>query len=273
VEVRISVSSEADPNKDYSHHNLFVPKTGNFSDLHRVILHRMWSPVVFKMNGQENNRLKINFESSQLIVLDIDTGWEISDAKTFLDDYGLSYIIGTTKSHGIEKITESGSVQPACDRFRVILPTDSICTDPKIFEYTMEKMTELIPTDLCVKNISQPFKPCKEIYAHNFDGVCMGWEEKPLAVIEAERKRKERQLQKLEKYRESGNIPFWIIEKIKRGVKAPLSRNRTCYSIGLELTKLGYSESEIVKAILTGPLKAIGVENVERAVRNGSQKA
>lgn len=263
MEVRISVPVTT--------HNQFEPKmrvlTGQFQDLGNVISTKNWCPVVFK----NNYRLKENFLEATAIVLDIDEGWDLEDAINQLTDYNLNFIVGTTRHHRLPKTTAAGIEKPACDRFRVVIETAGSCTSLETFEYTMKILSQIFPTDSAVANPAQPYKPC-EIYKVYLGGNLFQWAKKPESVKKQELRIKEQQTKRIMRHRAEGTIPNWIKEKIQNGVKPPLSRHRTCYRIGLELTKLGYLEKEIVQAILTGPLKHIGADHVERAVRNGAEK-
>ena len=69
-------------------------------------------------NGYRKRENYLNY--CDLIILDIDDGMSIKDAKDLFCAY--DYIIATTKSHQKDK---HGII---CDRFRVILPTDKPIT-------------------------------------------------------------------------------------------------------------------------------------------------
>ena len=56
---------------------------------------------------------------SNLIMLDIDDGTSIEDAKLFLSRF--RGWISTTRNHQKDKVMGSGVVKPACDRFRIVL--------------------------------------------------------------------------------------------------------------------------------------------------------
>lgn len=90
----------------------------DFNELHRMVAsdYRQYSPFVFIGNtklGDNWNNTKQN-----LIVLDIDDGLSINQAKELFKDY--KYFMCTTKSHRIEK---KGVM---CDRFRVIFESNNI---------------------------------------------------------------------------------------------------------------------------------------------------
>lgn len=57
-----------------------------------------------------------------LLGIDVDGGFSLDDAKAYVEKQNWTALITTTKSHQKEKITDSGNVIPATDRFRIILP-------------------------------------------------------------------------------------------------------------------------------------------------------
>ena len=92
------------------HQTAIVNDLATLADL--IIQGTPWSPAIFK-DGMRSNE---NFQSTNLLVLDIDDGWPLATAIETFSDY--AHIIATTKSHGIEK---KGKV---ADRYRVVLLLD-----------------------------------------------------------------------------------------------------------------------------------------------------
>ena len=104
------VSTSKDMTKDYKVNKI------SWDKLDKVVKSKYnYSAGEFK-DGYRN---KANFiDGSNLVILDIDDGWSIEEAKKFLGEKGLRAMIATTKSH--RKVKDKKGV---CDRFRVILPT------------------------------------------------------------------------------------------------------------------------------------------------------
>jgi len=227
---------------------------------------RPWSPIVWK----EGLRLAQNFLSSQFIALDFDNGeLTLSRAKELLGEMGVSYILGTSKSHQLTKTSASGVVTPACDRFRVVMMWERPITSREVFEYNMRFNMGLWPCDPSCKDAARFFFPCREIVAVNRGSrieICDVPTEENREVM------KQRIANRMKEHRENGTMPSWISAAISEGVEEG-GRHVMCYRLGANLSKLGYPEEEIVAAIMRGPLGVIGRQDVERAVCNGAERA
>jgi len=88
-----------------------------FNQLHRMVSsdYRQYSP--FKFIGRKKISENWNNSEQDLLILDIDDGLTITEAKEIFKSY--KYLIATTKSHQKDK---KGLV---CDRFRIILASDN----------------------------------------------------------------------------------------------------------------------------------------------------
>lgn len=94
-----------------------------------------------------------NYLSEQnIIILDIDDGITIEEAKGLFKH--VVYVIATTKSHQIEK-----SDKPACDRFRLVLPTISkFHLKPEVYSQMYGNLTEALgmeSADISCRNASR----------------------------------------------------------------------------------------------------------------------
>lgn len=109
---------------------LYQNRELEFNKLHRMFKsdYRQISPFKYllgkKISDQWNN------ERQNLIILDVDEGLSISEAKEKFKMY--QYFIYTTKSHQVEKKGKK------CDRFRVVLVSDNIPRGEAYFEFTKE---------------------------------------------------------------------------------------------------------------------------------------
>lgn len=99
-----------------------------FTELHKLVKsdYRQYSPFIFKENTKKSENW--SNELQQLIILDIDDGLSILEAKEIFKEY--QYLICTTKSHLVEKKGLS------CDRFRVILQSEDIPKGDDYFVFT-----------------------------------------------------------------------------------------------------------------------------------------
>lgn len=96
----------------------------NLDELAALITSESWAPGTFS----DQSRTIKNLVGIELLVLDVDDGCSLDQAKTEFASH--RHIIATSRSHGIEK---SGKV---CDRFRVVLFLDSEITNDLDFKAT-----------------------------------------------------------------------------------------------------------------------------------------
>lgn len=264
--ILVSASKGSDKKSAYSHRHFYEVDLKNLEQLASLLLAKAWSPITWK----DGLRLSQNFASSQIIALDFDDGrLTLENAKQLLDEAGASYILATTKSHQKEKTSSSGTVTKACDRFRVVMVWDKPITDKNIYEYNMRFNMELWPCDPSCKDSARFFFPCREIVS-----LKKGSRIKVLEIPKNETKEelKRRNDETMKRHKEEGTLPAWLEAAIAFGCEEG-GRHTLCYRIGANMEKLGYTEEETIKLIMSGPLKHIGQQDVERAVANGAERA
>lgn len=112
----------------YTAQPLYKNKDIEFTNLHRMVSsdYRQYSPFKFEENTKKSENW--NNESQQLIILDVDDGLSILEAKEAFKEY--KYLICTTKSHQVLK------KDLKCDRFRIILESDDIPKGEDYFVFT-----------------------------------------------------------------------------------------------------------------------------------------
>ncbi len=144
--------------------NIALEKSLNIQELAEEITKGNWCPALFK----DKYRTIANAKQSDLFVLDVDSGCTIEEAKEKFKDHW--HIIGTSRSHQLEKKTKGGTVYPACDRFRVVLLLDKPLANDleckKTFKYLQDEYGFL---DEACKDISRLFYPCTKIVSVNDD--------------------------------------------------------------------------------------------------------
>jgi hypothetical protein len=126
-----------------------------FALMQRAIVKKAISGVIW----QDGRRLKRNFCYADMMVLDIDDGLTVEQAKEKLED--ISHIIATSKSHKKEK-GKSG----VRDRFRVVIPFENRITKVDDFEATVRKWAKEFDADMSKVNASSYFAPCLEIVSY-----------------------------------------------------------------------------------------------------------
>lgn len=132
----------------------------SINDLSHIICSSTWSHSIFAKRHRNNK----NFLQTNLIVLDVDSGCTIEDAKQLFKSY--THIIGTTRSHQKDK---NGLV---CDRFRVILFLDKPITSSNDFKATWYKLQEEYPfIDRKCSSPSWQWFPCLTVESVNRTGT------------------------------------------------------------------------------------------------------
>jgi hypothetical protein len=124
--------------------------------LKEIIVNNDWSPAIFKHNYRNNE----NFESTSLMVLDIDDGLALRDAIELFAPY--EHLIATTKSHQKEK-----DGKPACDRYRVVLRLSGDVRDRDTFTATWFELHKKFPfIDSKCKDPARFFYKCTDAFIH-----------------------------------------------------------------------------------------------------------
>lgn len=93
------------------------------------ILFYGWSPNIFK-----TSRLKDDFISSDFLVLDIDSGLRIEEAKSMVEEADIACLCVTTTSHTEEN-----------HRYRLIFPTSRTITSKDDYEASINDLFEAFP--------------------------------------------------------------------------------------------------------------------------------
>lgn len=132
------------------------PREGTEQELCEFIKTHTWSPAAFKSEKRNTE----NFLSTELIVLDVDEGATLEQAREIFKPY--KHIIATTRNHQKEK---NGVI---CDRYRVILFLAAPITDIRQFAATWNNVAEKFPfIDKQAKDPARLFYSSKELVSIN----------------------------------------------------------------------------------------------------------
>lgn len=266
MDVKVSISKSKEK-FDATKQQFFTTATGEFKNLTKVVTTRTWSPIVFK----DGVRASANFMQSELVGIDIDEGMGLEEAIERFSH--LDCIIGTTKSHGIEKKTASGDIRPPCDRFRIIL-RGPVCTNKDDYEYSMQVFTDQLSSDTSCTDAARLFFPCTQI-VHVSSGQMIDWlkcpeEKSGRALFMASMQKAKTQNRKVPDY-----IDHWIRRGVNKDLHPEISRHETVYKIGGELFKRGFSTEEILgyMQMCGSPLlEYVGYEEAERGINGAVRK-
>lgn len=252
-----------DETKNFRFH---AKQTPTINDLCRAVCDHTWSPIVFKNDYRKGE----NFLSASYLVLDFDEGLTIDEFKQWASDKGYKYILGASRNHQVDKITKSGAVKPACDRFRVIMP----------FERTIENRWEYVDcmravmaepvlenTDPACKDAARFFFPCQRILEVNGAG-------KTFPILKPEIKQSEiarASVEKHEIYRDHGVMGIREIKILRRGYTEQGRGNPTILRLARNLTLQGFSEERIREELIKAGFDKASAW--ERAMERGIEYA
>lgn len=227
-----------------------------------VMAHRIWSPLVWTDGLRHSN----NFLESGLIALDFDDGrLTVAEALKLCEMSRVAFVLGTSKSHQKEKVTKTGKISPAVDRFRLVYKVASITRRRDFYEHTLDAIISLYPCDSSCRDAGRFFFPCKEIIAVSEGPLSLEWSE---PTETSEQKKREIHARYAE-HKRDGTLPAWVVSALRFGAPEG-GRHKLCYRLGATLTALGYDEQHIIMLVKDSPLAAIGNEDIERAVLNGA---
>lgn len=246
------------PDNPANRHTVFsVIEPTDIGAFCQAITHNVWSPLVW----QDGKRSGKNFLSCGYLALDFDNGqWSLKDAENWLKDNNYRGIIGTTKSHQLPKIKASGETAPSCDRFRVVVPLSKVVTDKNLYTFMMREVMARLPCDESCKDTGRFFWPCVNIVTV-YPGDTL------YAVPESAPSEPDYS-QNLTEHKQLGTLPGWAVG-VLMGQVPEGNRHRTCYRLGAELSKLGYTREQIINMASQTTLKEIGLGDLTRAIDNG----
>jgi len=190
-----------------------------------------WSPCVWR----GGRRLKSHFIESYFCVLDFDDGlWTVANAIEFLETNNLAGIVGTTRSHKIEK-----NGKPAVDRFRLVIPWKNPITDLATYEQNMKRVIASLGVKVADRACSDGarfFWPCKEVI-HYRPGAKLGW--LPFKAATPSK----RQQVAIRRDKDARLVPTWMRKVLENGIVEG-TRNQTAYVFSKRLRERGFTQSE-----------------------------
>lgn len=168
------------------HAGLDIAKTDGFKLCHRVDLlpDMMKSAYLYSaIDFEEGYRKQENFKGANLVILDFDDDLTIDAAKNLFKGY--RYILGTTKSHQVEKGGKT------VDRFRVILFGDITIAKAEDFRLAMKEILTEFNSDPACKDAARAYFGAPGALVSKEEGRLF-----PLSKFLETAKHKEKELQK-----------------------------------------------------------------------------
>ena len=206
------------------------------------------SPIIF----DKAYRKEVNFICSIWFGLDFDDG-KYSLAQAIEDFKDHCHVIGTTKSHQIEK-----DGKPPGDRFRVFVLGSSVCDSLRTYRFNMERMVEMFGADDKCVDGARYFAPCKKIVSVGaIDGETLDWETPPASFRlandpKAPKISREESKKNLPKHYQSDKYFTRTTDHfLEFGAYTEGCRSDVVYSVCCDLLRKGKSESEVLDIILS----------------------
>jgi hypothetical protein len=225
---------------------------GDLGALAIAVSRYAWSPSQW---GEGGRRRQTNFIRAHYCVLDYDGSLSLAQAlRTFAD---CLHIIGTTRNHQKEK---DGT--PPQDRFRVLLKFERPIEDLMTFTANMRHWIGRFGADPACRDGARFYWPCVDIVSINSDGDVV--EIVPPPVIENPGRR-------YEVVRRAQVIPAYLQPILNQGAPQG-TRNATCFRLGAELTRCGFSSDRVFEIVESSPM-SLPLDELRRAVANGIKAA
>lgn len=227
------------------HTNFSKIKINNTGDIKRVVLSRVWSPIVWE-NGRRGSS---NFQFSDYCGLDFDDTISIDEAIGIFKDYRC--IIATTENH---RKWKNGVY---ADRYRVVVPWERRITNRDEYVYNMALVISAYTADAACKDAGRLFKPSREVVFTN-DGE----------LFSVQTQREEKRLE-----RRYDTKPLWLLDMIARGSDGESGRNVAAFKLAAACTRCSVSPDETLSILQN----SFGIDSLSdrelRAVVVSAQKA
>jgi hypothetical protein len=140
------------PNADYL--RLTVDDLETLSDF---VTERVWSPCIWA----GGSRGAVYFRCALWCALDFDDTLTKAEAQEALA--GLSHFLAPTQNDGREKVSSTGRVKPARDRFRVLVPFKQPIWDRDVFEYNMRLAIRRFGSDPLPYDAGRVWQPSRSV--------------------------------------------------------------------------------------------------------------
>lgn len=214
-----------------------------------------WIPAALS----DSYRKKANFLWSEFVGFDVDnTSGEPYTLEQAISDWSDSAcVIGVTRSHQKEKITD-GAVHPPADRFRIITQWERRIESIEEYEYNTRSIVKNNEHfDAACIDATRCFYPCAKIVYANFDGFKQPVHEyvKPQKTIE--------EIAKAYLKNTSNKLPRHIEKFLKEGVVFSDGRNKSVYVTTLELLNLGTPPEKVLELLQKSPFDRAEFSNHE----------
>ena len=240
----VSISRSA--TKKYPTELHFRP-LASWSDLARVIVSQVWSPIAFKGGYRRGS----GFERCQLAALDIDDGMELSEALRWLRSAHVGHVVATTKSHQLAKEGEAPR-----DRFRVVMMWASEITEARVYQHNIKRLAKAWGGDPAATDLARIYQPGREI-VQVLSGKLMPVDiPKPVSEIS-----RQITMAYSRRFRSGRSEKAFARAFIEHGnLDNTGGRKRTIYSVACELVKAGWKDQDIRTAITSAPISWAGLE-------------
>jgi hypothetical protein len=211
----------------------------SMSEVALIASARPWTSCLWR----DGRRLQVNWTGAWLAALDFDSPGCMTLAEAVAHFAPYIHFIGTTKSHHKEKVSSSGKIQPACDRYRVVIPFDGEIKDIKIYQHNIQRLCNLFDADRACCDAVDFFWPCIDIVSISDTG-----KKQPIFAPPPERPQTSNRARR---YSGAGHLPPDLEARLK--IEPALGeRNFSSFDLAKYLAKF-VDESIVYDMILASP--------------------
>jgi hypothetical protein len=201
----------------------------SLAEIAAVLTQYSWAPGVFS----NRRRLIANLSRIELLVLDIDSGCSLHDAREKFKEY--KHIIATSRNHQKEK---NGVV---CDRFRVVLFLSTPIHSDKDFKATWNHIYNSYPfIDEACKDASRFFFPSPVVVSINASGKTIEVVKHVEPILKSSTN--------ILKSSTKGELWKSTLEFLSLGAPAGTRHNRLVQAVG-NMREQGYSIDEVFEMV------------------------
>lgn len=215
-----------------------------------------WIPAALS----DSYRKKANFLWSEFVGFDVDnTSGEPYTLEQAISDWSDSAcVIGVTRSHQKEKITD-GAVHPPADRFRIITQWERRIESIEEYEYNTRSIVKNNEHfDAACIDATRCFYPCAKIVYANFDGF-----KQPVFPYKNSKTHIVKQLRDTLFINRNDRIPNHIKDFIENGIIFGEGRNESVYVTTIKLLRCGIDLEKVIALIEKSPFDRASFSNQE----------
>ena len=248
------------PNAGYLWRNV-----SSLDELSNFVTQKVWSPVIWA----GGSRGAVKFRCARWCVLDYDDTLSKREAENLLEQF--PFLLGPTKSDGIEKVSTTGARKPARDRFRVVIPFSQTIWDRDVFEYNMRLVTKRFNADLLPYDAGRVWQPCKSVECIWHNATSSGLDVTLTIPVEETQQYKQQQLREKLKARKAAGIMSPVVKRFILGRIRPAERNDMLFKAACYFFEKGETVDQFRKRVYAMPAMS-DHDKIESTIKSAAKR-